>query len=61
METINPESEDAWRVDCAGGGKEVGGQGNAALCTLQERSGACAAVHNDQVFHGYLLETCRHS
>jgi len=50
VETIDPENELEWRVDCEGGGEEEGGVGSSALCTQQERSGACAAVHDDKIF-----------
>jgi hypothetical protein len=50
VESFDPENENSWRVDCAGGGEEEGGEGDAALCTVQERSGACAAVHEDKIF-----------
>jgi len=50
VETIDPENEGTWRVDCEGGGEEEGGSGAAALCTQQDRSGACAAVHDGKLF-----------
>ena len=41
VESIDPSKESSWRIDCEGDGD---------LCTKQERSGACAAVHEDKLF-----------
>lgn len=50
MESIDPRTEAEWRLECAMGGEEEGGEGDANKCTEKERSGLTAAIFDEKIF-----------